>query len=313
MVKIALDCGHGLRTPGKQCPDGIKEWELSDKVRDKVVQKLSSYDCEIIFPDNDEGNVDESLSSRLNMYIKTGVDAAVSIHHNALKGTWCNATGCEVWVDRNNTAADMKLAEAIYSRLSKYTGLKGRGIKKENWYVINQNKIPAVLVEGGFMDGIEDYKIITSDAGQEGYANAVAEGLIEFLGLKKKTNSAPTTAPSQKPVPTAPAKKSIDEIAKEVIAGKWGNGNDRKIKLTAAGYNYSEVQKKVNEIVTGKKTTTSSTKVSSTSSTKNKSITEIANEVIAGKWGNGADRKKKLTAAGYNYSEVQKKVNELLR
>ena len=187
MKKIAIDCGHGLRTSGKQTPDGVKEWELNDKVRDKVVQKLSSYDCEIIFPDNDEGNVDESLSSRLNMYIKAGVDAAVSIHHNALKGTWCNAAGCEVWVDRNNTTADMKLAEAIYSRLPKYTELKGRGIKKENWYVINQNKIPAVLVEGGFMDGIEDYKIITSDAGQEGYANAVAEGLIEFLGLEKKS------------------------------------------------------------------------------------------------------------------------------
>lgn len=44
-----------------------------------------------------------------------------------------------------------------------------------------------------------------------------------------------------------------------------------------------------------------------------KSVTQIAREVIAGKWGNGEDRKKKLQAAGYNYAEVQKKVNELLR
>ncbi len=43
-----------------------------------------------------------------------------------------------------------------------------------------------------------------------------------------------------------------------------------------------------------------------------KSITTIAKEVIAGKWGNGADRKKRLEKAGYNYKEVQKKVNELL-
>lgn len=43
-----------------------------------------------------------------------------------------------------------------------------------------------------------------------------------------------------------------------------------------------------------------------------KSVTEIAKEVIRGKWGNGADRKKRLEAAGYNYKEVQKKVNELL-
>ena len=46
---------------------------------------------------------------------------------------------------------------------SSTTGLRGRGIKRENWYVINQNKIPAVLVEGGFMDSNIDYKVITSD------------------------------------------------------------------------------------------------------------------------------------------------------
>ena len=46
---------------------------------------------------------------------------------------------------------------------------------------------------------------------------------------------------------------------------------------------------------------------------KKKSVTEIAKEVIAGKWGSGAERKKKLTAAGYDYSKVQAKVNELMR
>lgn len=43
-----------------------------------------------------------------------------------------------------------------------------------------------------------------------------------------------------------------------------------------------------------------------------KSILELANEVIAGKWGNGEDRKKRLTNAGYNYKEVQAEVNKLL-
>ena len=47
----------------------------------------------------------------------------------------------------------------------------------------------------------------------------------------------------------APAKKSVDEIAREVIAGKWGNGATRKQKLTDAGYDYSAVQKRVNELL----------------------------------------------------------------
>ena len=46
-----------------------------------------------------------------------------------------------------------------------------------------------------------------------------------------------------------PVKKSVDEIAREVIQGKWGNGADRKNRLEKAGYNYNEVQKKVNMLL----------------------------------------------------------------
>lgn len=186
MYKIGLDAGHGLKTAGKQTPDGIKEWTLNDKVRDKIVNYLKDYDVEFLFTDNDEGNVDEALKTRRSTYLNAKVDLFISTHHNAFNGKWNEATGVEVWVDKNCTAEDMKLAELIYKNLPKYTGLKGRGIKKEDWLVINQNKITAVLVEGGFMDSKIDYPVITSDKGQDGYARAVAEGIIEFLGLTKK-------------------------------------------------------------------------------------------------------------------------------
>ena len=92
-------------------------------------------------------------------------------------------------------------------------------------------------------------------------------------------------------------KKSIDTIAHEVIKGAWGSGVSRRTALTKAGYNYSEVQAKVNEILAKGAT---------------KSVTVIAKEVIAGKWGVGKARKTALTKAGYDYEAVQKKVNELL-
>lgn len=94
--------------------------------------------------------------------------------------------------------------------------------------------------------------------------------------------------------------KDLNAIADEVIAGKWGNGEDRKNRLTQAGYNYSEVQALVNQKLTG------------SSTTSKKSIDTIADEVIAGKWGNGNNRKTNLENAGYNYQEVQNKVNEKL-
>ena len=95
-------------------------------------------------------------------------------------------------------------------------------------------------------------------------------------------------------------KKVTESVVNDVINGKYGNGDARKKALEAAGYDYSEVQDAVNEKLYGK------------SNSNKKSIDEIAKEVIRGDWGNGDTRKKKLEAAGYNYSEVQKRVNELL-
>ena len=99
---------------------------------------------------------------------------------------------------------------------------------------------------------------------------------------------------------TTSGKKSVDELAKEVIQGKWSAGDERKEKLTAAGYDYSAVQNRVNEILSGKVQ-------------NKKSVDELAHEVICGKWGNGEERRQKLTAAGYNYSAVQSRVNELMK
>ncbi len=91
-------------------------------------------------------------------------------------------------------------------------------------------------------------------------------------------------------------KKSVSELAQEVINGKWGNGQERKEKLTAAGYDYAEIQSEVNKLAAPLK----------------KSNEDIAREVIKGLWGNGQERKNKLAAAGYDYKAVQRIVEKLI-
>ena len=87
-------------------------------------------------------------------------------------------------------------------------------------------------------------------------------------------------------------KPDIEKMARDVISGKYGNGDERKNKL---GNLYNEVQKRVNILL----------------NIQNKpDIEKIARDVIVGKYGNGDERKKRL---GNLYDEVQKKVNELLR
>ena len=67
--------------------------------------------------------------------------------------------------------------------------------------------------------------------------------------------------------PTHPKRKLSHSLPKKSIGGKWSNGDERKQKLTEAGYNYSAVQKKVNELCEKMK------------------IDEVAQEAIQGKWG----------------------------
>ena len=89
-------------------------------------------------------------------------------------------------------------------------------------------------------------------------------------------------AQDSKPVDDSAKRKSIDKLAREVIAGKWGNGTERENRL---GAKYRAVMERVNEYY------------------------HVADEVITGKWGNGWNRKIALTGAGWNYNTVQKIVN----
>jgi N-acetylmuramoyl-L-alanine amidase CwlA len=110
----------------------------------------------------------------------------------------------------------------------------------------------------------------------------------ELLGAKPKAENKPSL-------------KSVDEIAREVINGAWGNGQHRFTRLSNAGYDANAVQNRVNELLGAK------------SVSNKKSNETIADEVIAGKWGNGSDRKNKLTAAGYDYNAIQAIVNRKLK
>lgn len=93
--------------------------------------------------------------------------------------------------------------------------------------------------------------------------------------------------------PAEPVRKSNEQIADEVIAGAWGNGEDRKNRLTQAGYDYNTIQDIVNNKTEPAK----------------KSNEEIAQEVIAGQWGNGQDRVNRLNAEGYDANAIQNLVN----
>lgn len=123
--------------------------------------------------------------------------------------------------------------------------------------------------------------------------NAVGRRQLQVNGRYIRGYGVPKYAAE---APAAPASKTVEELALEAMDGKWGNGSERKQRLTAAGHDYTAVQTRVNELVRTGKT-----------------IAELAKEVRKGNWGNGAARKKALATAGYSpatIKAIQDKVNE---
>ena len=121
---------------------------------------------------------------------------------------------CMVWEGKGDLAGHVAIIEKVYDNNHVYTSESGYGSKNPFWNSHRYNN-------NGRWGCNSNYKFLGFI-----YNPAVKEEVIE-----------------------APVRKSVDELAREVIRGDWGNGQDRKDKLTAAGYNYSEVQGRVNEIL----------------------------------------------------------------
>ena len=190
---ITIDAGHGLKTSGKQTASNLgtvyKEWSLNDKVVRKIMSALANYNgVEVHRIDDPTGATDIALQTRVNKSNSLKADIHISIHQNAGGGT-----GTEVYWHTNGTAEDKKLASIVAPKLASKTGLRNRGGKTASFAVLTC-RATAILCEGGFMDTANDYAVITSDKGQQAYADAVVEGLVEYLGLTKKTQ--PTNTPS---------------------------------------------------------------------------------------------------------------------
>lgn len=299
MFKLALNAGHGLSTAGKRClksidPNETKEYVLNKRVCDKIQSSLKDYNGIEVLRIDDGSEL--SISARAKKANNFGADFYLAIHHNAgINGG--NGGGTEAYVYLKVDEKTKQWQSDIYNAVVNATGLKGnrsQPIKQADLGECRETEMPAVLLECGFMDSTVDTPIILTDDFAKKVAGACVDIIVERAGVRR-TETVPVSAP-----PTQ-AQKSAEQIADEVIKGLWGNGDERKQKLTQAGYDYAVIQPIVNARLSG------------TAAPSKKSNDEIANEVIKGLWGNGAERKQKLSDAGYDYSAIQTLVNNLLK
>ena len=242
------------------------------------------------------GNIMYPTSRQASCNYGIGPDGRVGMYVEEKNRSWCSSSNANdqraITIEcASDTFHPYAMNDKVYATLiTLCTDICRRNGKKKLLWFADKNKSLAYSPK-------QDEMVLTV---HRWFTNKSCPGdwLYSRLGdvaAKVTANLSSTTSTT-----TPSTSKTTEEVAQEVIAGKWGNGEERKQRLTAAGYNYSLIQAKVNELMGAKAPVPS------------KSIDELAREVIAGKWGNGEDRKNRLTSAGYDFSAVQAKVNELM-
>lgn len=231
MTKIvAVDAGHGINTPGKRTPDGEREWTFNNKVALAVIKYLGEYaGVKTIRLDDPTGKTDVSLKARTDKANAAKADVLVSCHHNANTGKWGSWSGTETFY-YPGSATGKRLADLVNPRIVKAYGLQNRGVKSANFHMLRESKMVAILTEGGFMDSTIDIKKMRDNKVLEAAGKAIAEGIAQYLGLKKK--------PAPKPAP-APAPKPNSNTFYRVVTGSFtskANANSRASELKKKGF-----------------------------------------------------------------------------
>lgn len=185
MVKIYIDPGHDINTPGKRALDGsMREFEFNKAVALQLAKILGEYDnVELLFSHPLDDGIDQSLEHRVNLAKKWGAELFLSIHANAGATT---ARGIETYIDDEAGDAVYHIARSIHDQTIVATDNKNRGIKRSNFYVLDKFKGKSVLIECGFMTNAEDLALLNSTTYRNKCAEGMAKGIIAHYGLQRK-------------------------------------------------------------------------------------------------------------------------------
>ena len=194
-MKILIDPGHGIDTPGKRSPDGLfREYLWNRQVADLILDRfmIMGIDASLVVTETN----DISLSTRVQrvnrVCSKVGASNVIllSIHSNAAGdgSKWMSAQGWSCYTSKGNTKSDA-IAECLYDAFE--AEFADRKIRKdmsdgdrdweENFYVLEKSKCPAVLLENFFYDNREECAWMLQEETKMRIADAAVKGIIKYI------------------------------------------------------------------------------------------------------------------------------------
>lgn len=198
MVKILIDNGHGVETPGKRSPDGrLREYKYARVIASRVVELLRGmgHDASLIVTEERDISLQERCKRANDWCERKGSSNVilVSVHVNAAgNGEWMNATGWSAYTSRGQTQAD-KLADCLYEAAKE--ALPGKRMRTDysdgdadieaGFYILKHTRCAAVLTENLFQDNKEDVDFLLSEEGMEAIVRLHVNGVVNYLNSRK--------------------------------------------------------------------------------------------------------------------------------
>lgn len=181
-TKIFIDPGHGGPDPGA-IANGVIEQHVNLNVSLELARLLreAGYDVRIYRTTPTENvlqNKNADLRNRAEMANSWGADYFVSIHTNS--STNPSANGTEAYVYRLGTSSE-ELAESIVNSIVSELGSKNNGVRQANFAVLRLTRMPAVLVELGYLTNPTEALNLNSPAWQRAVAKAIFDGIYDYV------------------------------------------------------------------------------------------------------------------------------------
>lgn len=194
MIKVLVDNGHGVETPGKRSPDGrLREYKYAREIAASVVARLKElgYDAGLIVEEDRDVSLQDRCK-RVNNWceLKGSKNVIlVSVHVNAAgNGEWMNATGWSAYTSRGQTSAD-KFADCLYDAAKE--ALPGKKMRTDysdgdpdieaGFYILKHTRCAAVLTENFFQDNKQDVDFLLSNEGREAIVQLHVNGIVNYI------------------------------------------------------------------------------------------------------------------------------------
>lgn len=174
--RVVLDAGHGGRDPGAIACTGMFEKDVTLPVTHMVRRRLQAGNVRVTLTRADDRFLE--LDERADIANRAGADLFVSIHADSCPNR--RVSGHTLYVARGAGAPCVVAAHCV-SRRMQAAGVTSRGVRRANYRVLVRTTCPAVLVELGYLSNPWEARLLASDAHRRAVANALADGILDFL------------------------------------------------------------------------------------------------------------------------------------